>query len=56
MGKCSTQELMEEQLFKSWQGNKLTIKIFIFFRKGWRGLELRSITFVPPTIPIDCQL
>lgn len=40
MGECSTQELMEEQLSKSWQRNKLTISIFL--RKG--GGQLRSIT------------
>lgn len=49
MGECSTQELMEEQLSKSWQRNKLTIEIYIFLRKGRGGLsaEVHHWSFAP---------
>lgn len=52
MGKCSTQELMEEQLFKSWQGNKLTIKIYLYiFQKGVEGVRAEVHHFCPPHHP-----
>lgn len=55
MGECSTQELMEEQLSKSWQRNKLTIEIYIFLRKGRGGCQLSHHWSFAPS-PIDCQL
>lgn len=40
MGECSTQELMEGQLSKSWQRNKLTIEIYIFLRRVGGSAEV----------------
>lgn len=53
MGECSTQELMEEQLSKSWQKkkNKLTIRDLFIFLRGKRGCQLRSITLFAPLHP-----
>lgn len=38
MGEYSTQQLMEEQISKSWQRNKLTVEIYLYiFKKRGMG-------------------
>lgn len=39
MNECSTQEVMEEQLSKSWQRNKLTIQIYLYIFKEEVGVR-----------------
>ena len=52
MGECSTQELMEEQLSKSWQKNKLTIEIYLYiFKKGAEGVSAEVHHFFCPPSP-----
>lgn len=54
MGECSTQELMEEQISKSWKRNKLTIEIYLYiFKKRGVGVtaEVHHLFFAPPSPP-----
>lgn len=60
MGECSTQQLMEEQISKSWLRNKLTLEIYlyIFKKRGVGGTaEVHHLFFFFLLLtPIDCQL